>query len=201
VYATVLEGLAAAPASVTFVDDRPDNVDAARRAGFMRCCSRIRRRSTACSPLAGYDTIVVARGLPELRWPPASAKIRHAGAAPGSGKRSPDHPVVPPEIRDAGSMGAVMPGHPNNWAFMGRMNDRVSFAVARGKIVGGSTALNGTYFIRARRADFERWVALGNPAWSFEQVLPFYRAWKTTPTTATLLCTEREDRSPCSGAA
>jgi len=34
VYATVLEGLAAAPASVTFVDDRPDNVDAARRAGF-----------------------------------------------------------------------------------------------------------------------------------------------------------------------
>jgi putative hydrolase of the HAD superfamily len=34
VYATVLEGLDAAAGSITFVDDRPDNVEAARRAGF-----------------------------------------------------------------------------------------------------------------------------------------------------------------------
>lgn len=89
-----------------------------------------------------------------------------------------DHPTIrsfPPEIRDAGSMAAAMPGHPANWGFQGHMNDRVSFPVARGRIAGGSTALNGTYFIRARREDFDRWVGAGNPAWAWEEVLPYYR--------------------------
>ncbi|MFI1030085.1 GMC family oxidoreductase [Streptomyces sp. NPDC020951] len=49
----------------------------------------------------------------------------------------------------------------------------------RGRYLGGSTTVNGGYFIRARREDFDRWAAAGNPAWAYERMLPFLRAMET----------------------
>jgi choline dehydrogenase-like flavoprotein len=83
--------------------------------------------------------------------------------------------AFPAEILDAGRLSAAMPGHPNNWAFLAKLTPQLSYLVARGKIVGGSTAINGGYYIRARTADFERWAALGNTEWTYEKVLPGYR--------------------------
>ncbi len=68
-----------------------------------------------------------------------------------------------------------MPGHPNNWAFLAELTPKLSYLVARGKILGGSTAINGGYFVRARKADFDRWVELGNTEWSYDKVLPVHR--------------------------
>ncbi|GAA3204888.1 GMC family oxidoreductase N-terminal domain-containing protein [Actinocorallia longicatena] len=45
------------------------------------------------------------------------------------------------------------------------------YGVQRGRILGGSTTVNGGYFIRARRADFARWSA-ADDRWSYERVLP-----------------------------
>ena len=45
----------------------------------------------------------------------------------------------------------------------------------RGKMLGGSSALNGMVFIRGHRADFDSWKALGNPGWGYEDVLPHFR--------------------------
>jgi choline dehydrogenase len=42
----------------------------------------------------------------------------------------------------------------------------------RGKVVGGSSAVNGTSILRALPSDFDRWVAEGNPAWAWDHVLP-----------------------------
>ena len=39
--------------------------------------------------------------------------------------------------------------------------------------------MNGTYFIRARPADFDDWVAMGNDLWSYDQVLPYFRKSET----------------------
>ena len=47
--------------------------------------------------------------------------------------------------------------------------------VPRGKVVGGSSAVNGSNAMRAYRSDFDRWVGLGNDEWSWEAVLPYFR--------------------------
>lgn len=51
--------------------------------------------------------------------------------------------------------------------------------LVRGRILGGSTTVNGGYFVRARRADFDRWASAGNPAWAYDRVLPLLRALET----------------------
>ena len=45
----------------------------------------------------------------------------------------------------------------------------------RGKLVGGSTSVNGTVYIRGHRSDYDEWVALGNPGWGYEDVLPAFK--------------------------
>lgn len=81
----------------------------------------------------------------------------------------------PSELLDPGTVQGAIPGHPHNWSFMGHLTPDRPYTIARGRILGGSTAVNGTYFIRARRQDFERWSADGNYEWGWEKVLPFYR--------------------------
>jgi choline dehydrogenase len=46
----------------------------------------------------------------------------------------------------------------------------------RGKVVGGSTTINGLFYVRGNRSDFDRWAALGNRGWSYADVLPHFRA-------------------------
>lgn len=48
-----------------------------------------------------------------------------------------------------------------------------------GKVIGGSSSVNGTVALRALQEDFDRWVALGNPEWAWDQVLPFYQRIET----------------------
>lgn len=82
----------------------------------------------------------------------------------------------PAELLDPYTMPAAAPGHPAAWAFETRLTPSVTTVVPRGRIVGGSTAVNGGYFVRGRPADFDRWAALGNPLWSWERVRPFFAA-------------------------
>lgn len=84
--------------------------------------------------------------------------------------------AVPAALLDPYTMPAAAPGHPAAWAFPARLTDDVTAVVPRGRIVGGSTTVNGGYFVRGAPADFDRWAALGNPAWSWERVRPFFAA-------------------------
>jgi choline dehydrogenase len=91
----------------------------------------------------------------------------------GPDYRTPEE--FPADVARARSMAAAFPGHPNNWSFVGELLPGRPYPLARGKIVGGSSTVNGVYFIRARPADFDEWVALGNDLWSYDQVLPFFK--------------------------
>lgn len=49
-----------------------------------------------------------------------------------------------------------------------------TFNWAGGKMLGGSSSINGQVFIRGTRADFDRWAALGSPGWGFNEVFPYF---------------------------
>lgn len=52
--------------------------------------------------------------------------------------------------------------------------------IPRGKVLGGSSAVNAGVWMRAPAADFARWTAAGLPFWTHAEVLPFYRASERT---------------------
>ena len=84
-----------------------------------------------------------------------------------------DHPDgFPPELTDAATMSATARGHPANWDLAGELLDGLTVPVPRGRVVGGSSALNAGSFIRATRRDLDDWAM---PLWSYEAVLPAFR--------------------------
>ncbi len=65
-----------------------------------------------------------------------------------------------------------------DWAYMtepeAALGDR-SIYHPRGKVLGGSSSINGMIYIRGNRQDFDRWEAAGNAGWGYESVLPYFR--------------------------
>ena len=47
--------------------------------------------------------------------------------------------------------------------------------IPRGKVLGGSSSINGMLYVRGQALDYDTWAQLGNRGWSFEEVLPFFK--------------------------
>ena len=50
-----------------------------------------------------------------------------------------------------------------------------SIAWPRGKVLGGSSAINGLLYVRGQRQDYDHWRQLGNAGWSWDDVLPYFK--------------------------
>lgn len=50
-----------------------------------------------------------------------------------------------------------------------------SLTIAQGRVLGGSTSMNGMVFVRGQRHDYDDWAALGNSGWSYAEVLPYFK--------------------------
>jgi choline dehydrogenase len=65
-----------------------------------------------------------------------------------------------------------------NWLYSSEpepeLNDR-RIIQPRGKVLGGSSSINGLLYIRGQREDYDHWRQLGNAGWSFDDVLPYFR--------------------------
>jgi choline dehydrogenase len=50
-----------------------------------------------------------------------------------------------------------------------------SLATPRGKVIGGSSSINGMVYVRGHAHDFDHWAASGADGWSYADVLPYYK--------------------------
>ena len=65
-----------------------------------------------------------------------------------------------------------------NWLYNGEPEPAIgnrSIAQPRGKVLGGSSSINGLVYIRGQREDYDGWRAQGNAGWGFDDVLPYFR--------------------------
>ncbi|MGZ4544640.1 MAG: mycofactocin dehydrogenase MftG [Blastococcus sp.] len=126
-----------------------------------------------------WDVVVVGAGTSGC---PLAARLADAGRRVLLLEAGADHARpedFPAELRDPATMLGAAPGHPANWDLTGELTDGLTVPVPRGRVVGGSSALNAGSFIRGTRADFDGWAAAGNDLWSYERVLPAFRRLET----------------------
>ena len=50
-----------------------------------------------------------------------------------------------------------------------------SLTIPRGKVLGGSSSINGLGFTRGQAEDYDSWAQMGNRGWSFAEVLPYFK--------------------------
>ncbi len=65
-----------------------------------------------------------------------------------------------------------------NWMYQTEpepgLNGRAVFQ-PRGKVLGGSSSINGLLYVRGQHEDYDRWRQLGNAGWGFDDILPYFK--------------------------
>jgi choline dehydrogenase len=86
--------------------------------------------------------------------------------------------AFPASILDANKF----PDPDHDWNYTPRATDQAPhIPTPRGKVLGGSSAVNAGVALRARPGDFAKWGQHGGDGWSFADVLPAYKLLENTP--------------------
>ena len=84
------------------------------------------------------------------------------------------HPWIPFPL----SYGKLISNPAVNWCFQSEPEAGTGhrpIPVPRGRVLGGSSSINGLVYVRGQPLDFDTWAQLGNRGWSYEDVLPLFR--------------------------
>lgn len=83
-----------------------------------------------------------------------------------------------PLVHMPAGLALMVPTAINNWQYQTvpqvGLNGRVGYQ-PRGKTLGGSSSINGMAYHRGHPEDFDTWAAQGNPGWSYQDVLPYFK--------------------------
>ena len=143
-----------------------------------------------------YDAIVVGAGTAgAILAARLSEDSQRSVLLLEAGPDYPDLERLPEEVKFGGYMETHTPqlrgpgGHPMvlltsdyNWKLTARATPTAPpMPVARGKVTGGSSAINRAGFHRGTPQDYDAWASQGNDQWSFERVLTYFRKIETDP--------------------
>ena len=65
-----------------------------------------------------------------------------------------------------------------NWCFQSEPENELygqSYMLPRGKVIGGSSSINGMVYVRGQKEDYNIWAQMGCTGWSYDDVLPYFR--------------------------
>jgi len=86
-------------------------------------------------------------------------------------------PDTHPDIHDIGGFVRLW-GSDLDWKLatesQSHQNDR-TILINQGRVLGGSTSMNALMYVRGNPRNFDHWSALGNPGWSYAEVLPYFK--------------------------
>ena len=95
----------------------------------------------------------------------------------------PDYPEfehLPDEVKYGYATGIDVMTSDHNWQFVGKGTETSpEMLVPRGKVTGGSSAINGQWFLRGVPEDYDSWASMGNDQWSFQNLLQYLRKIET----------------------
>ena len=92
----------------------------------------------------------------------------------------PDFEQLPDEVKFGYATATDVMTSDHNWQFWGKPTETAPpMMVPRGKVTGGSSAINGQVFLRGVPQDYDSWAEMGNDEWSFIKLLPFLRRIET----------------------
>lgn len=120
---------------------------------------------------AGPAGCVLARRLTE----DPARRVALVEAGPDYG---PEPTAWPADLRDPSFI--YPDSHPWGYLHAGRPANR-PLALPRARVVGGSSTINACVWVRGSAADYDDWAALGNPGWSFDDLLPYFRRAEADP--------------------
>ena len=98
-----------------------------------------------------------------------------------AGPDYPDYQYYPDDLKYGYKPDASTQGAPHNWTWwaQGSAQQAEMLPAPRGKVVGGTSAINGQVLLRGVPEDYDGWAAEGNDEWKYIDCLPFLRKMET----------------------